>query len=115
MATHKLQTSTSIVNTTSNVSLIKRFNDFADGQQPYAIVWWIVSLTVLGGLFLPLTFLLVYSLGGPAAPFLALSMISFFASLVANMGGMGIRVALSTFFFSIALHLAMIVITVAAY
>jgi hypothetical protein len=118
MATHTIQTAT--VRTQSQISfpainLIKRFTAFADSQQKWAMAYWICSLMLIGGFFVPVTFLTVYSLGGPVIPYLALSMISFFISLIANMGGMSIRACLFTFFLSIILHLLMILSTVIGY
>lgn len=114
MSTHKFIHQRYTLEVTNKISLIKKFNAFADSQKDATMFWWITSLMVIGALFLPLTFLLVYSLGGPTAPFLFLSMISFFACIVANMGGMNIGPRLSTFFFSIALHLVMIVMVLVA-
>ena len=89
-------------------NLTERFNAFADKQAKNAAVWWLASLMVIGTLFLPLTFLLVATLDGPTLPYLGLSMISFFACVVSNMSGMGIKANLFTFFFSLILHLVMI-------
>jgi hypothetical protein len=115
MATHTIHSST--VSTKSNsdspaINLVTRFNEFADGQQNWAMAYWIGSLMVIGSFFLPVTFLVVYSFGGPVITYLALSMTSFFVSLIANMGGMGIRACLYSFFLSILLHLFMIASTV---
>ena len=109
MATHKIHSSvTQPISTTAKLTLIQKYNAFADSQKDAGMFWWVTSLMVIGTLFVPLTFLLVYSLSGPTLPFLFFSMISFFACVVANMGGMGIRASISTFFFSVVLHLAMI-------
>ena len=116
MATQFIQTNS--ISTQVNgpsLNLIQKFNAFADSQQKWSMAYWIGSLMIIGSFFLPITVLLVYSLNGPVVPFLGLSMISFFISLVANMGGMGIRVCIYTFFLSIVLHLAMILTTVLAY
>ncbi|WP_256013517.1 hypothetical protein [Desertivirga xinjiangensis] len=78
MAIQKIQTSEALsLGNTTELNLMQKFNAFADAQEKISIVWWLLSLILIGGFFLPLTFLLVYSLGGPTAPFLAISMISF--------------------------------------
>jgi hypothetical protein len=117
MATHSIQTKSfaSQANSSLNLNLLQKFNEFADRQQKWSMAYWIGSLMVIGSFFLPITFLLVYTLNGPVVPFLALSMTSFFISLIANMGGMGIRACIYSFFFSIVLHLAMILATVLTY
>ncbi|WP_207423391.1 hypothetical protein [Desertivirga brevis] len=117
MITHKLNSKTELEvvrEEALELNLLQKFNAFADRQKPYQMIWWLLSLMVIGGLALPLTFLLVYSLNGPVIPFLTLSMISFFTCLVSNMGGMGIRVNLGTFWFSLILHALMASFTLLA-
>ncbi|WP_423146706.1 hypothetical protein [Rubrolithibacter danxiaensis] len=117
MATHKIHSSTVVpsVDTTINLNLVKRFNAFADSQENWTMAWWISSLIIIGGFFLPVTFLLVYSFGGPVVPFLAISLVSFFASIITNMGSMGIRANVFTSCLCVALHLSMILITLIVY
>jgi len=116
MATHTIQSNSSIRSGSSaNLNIVKRFNEFADSQQNWAIAYFIGSLMVIGSFFLPVTFLVVNTLNGPVIPFLGISMISFFISLIANMSGMGIRACLYSFLFSILLHMAMILSVVAGY
>jgi hypothetical protein len=113
MATHSIY-SASLTDkaVVEKINFITRFNAFADGQQNWAIAWWFAALGGIGGFVLPITFLIVYSLGGPVIPFLAISMVSFFACIIANMAGMGIRSSLATLFFSLGLHILMILATV---
>lgn len=99
----------------SNLNLVKKFNAFADSQQEWAMAYYIGSLMLIGCLLLPVTFLIVYALGGPVATFLGISMLSFFASVIANMSGMGIRVCLSTFIFSVVIHIGMMLTTAFTY
>ncbi|NEU09522.1 hypothetical protein GZH53_14445 [Flavihumibacter sp. R14] len=108
MATHSIQSNSPVqVTFPASLNFVRKFNDFADSQQKWAIAYFIGSLMLIGSFFLPVTFLMVYSLNGPVIPFLGISMISFFVSLIANMSGMGIRACLYSFFFSILLHLGM--------
>ena len=116
MITHKLNSERAFgVNTAGEkeLNLLQKFNAFADSQKSNQTLWWLLSLMVIGGLALPLTFLLVYTLDGPVVPFLVLSMLSFFACIVSNMGGSGIRLNIGIFFFSAFLHIAMIAFMVA--
>jgi len=115
MATHSIQTNTNVQGTFQGLGLIKKFNDFADSQQKWAMAYFIGSLMVIGSFFLPVTFLMVYSLNGPVIPFLGISMISFFMTLIANMSGMGIRACLYSFLFSILLHVGMMLSVLAGF
>lgn len=109
MATHKIHSVSALESSFQvNFNLIKKFNDFADSQHKWALGYWIGSLMIIGSFLLPVTFLTVYTLGGPVIPFLALSMVSFFMSLITNMSGMGIRACMYTFAASILLHLMML-------
>ena len=112
MATHSIYSASLTDNPVAGkINFISKFNAFADGQQKWAIAWWFAALAGIGGFILPITFLIVYSLGGPVIPFLAISMVSFFACIIANMAGMGIRSSLATFFFSLTLHILMVLTT----
>lgn len=116
MITHKLNSERDFgVNRQGNqeLNLLQKFNTFADNQKSNQTLWWLLSLMIIGGLALPLTFLLVYSLGGPVVPFLTISMLSFFACIVSNMGGLGIRANIGIFIFSAIMHIAMIAFTLA--
>lgn len=116
MATHKFNASLVTAGTgEESLTLGQKFAAFAESQKKSAMVWWLLSLIVVGGFLVPVTFLLVYSLNGYTALFLALSLISFFVCFVANMGGMSIKVCLGTFFFSLFLHLFIIVFTLINY
>lgn len=115
MATHIQSTAVRADADLSDFNLIKKFNAFADRQQDWYMAWWISSLIIIGALFVPVTFLIVYSFGGPVMLFLGISVVSFFAAIIAYMGEMGIRSCLSASFLSIFLHLAMILITLTVY
>lgn len=92
----------------TGLSWLEKFNAFADKQQKWALGWWTVSLVFIGGFLVPITFLIVYTLGGPVIPFLALSLILFFMIFVSNMCGMSIRTNISLFFIATALHFLMV-------
>jgi len=62
--------------------------------------------------FLPLPILLIGYFNAPIAV-LGVTMVSFFANFVANMGGSGIRTTLSCFFASIIIHVDMTVLVLA--
>jgi hypothetical protein len=106
MATYKIQTfpfSLSI----EIPNLREKYLSFVDSQSVNSVGWYIGSLLIQGCILVPLTFLLVYSLNGPTAIFLSISMITFFLNVIANMGGAGFRFTFNTFMFSIVLHAVM--------
>lgn len=116
MTTHEIQTSLtfeSSVGTGSN--LLQKYLLFVDSQKANSVAWWLGSLLLQGCLLVPLTFLLVYSLDGPTATFLFISMILFFINVVANMGGAAFRTTFNTFVISIAMHVVMVSLTVLNY
>lgn len=107
MATYKIHTLTFDESIETTPSLWGKYVSFVDSQKTNAVGWYLGSLLIQGCLLVPLTFLLVYSLSGPAALFLFISMISFFVTVIANMGGAGFRMTFNSFVVSIAIHLAM--------
>ncbi len=64
-----------------------------------------------GCILVPLTFLLVYSLGGPVLPFLFISMSCFFINVIANMGGARFRISFGTLLISLMVHAALAITT----
>ncbi len=86
-----------------------RFMDFADSQSKYRTGWFLLSLMVQGILFLPIPAVLMFYFNAPIVV-LAITMILFFANVIAGMGGSGIRVLLSLFALSIILHTLMLII-----
>lgn len=92
---------------TPSVSLFDRYLAFVDSQKPNAVGWWLGSLMLHGCILVPISFLLVYSLGGPTLPFLFISMTLFFINFIANMGGAGFRFTFNTFILSIGIHMLM--------
>jgi len=104
------------VATSSNVKLAHntwtKYLAFVDGQQHNRTLWFFIILSVHAAAFLPIPVLLIGYLNAPVG-ILGVTMVSFFANFVANMGGSGIRTTLSFFFASIILHMAMIMVVVA--
>ncbi len=90
-------------------SVWDKYLAFVESQKPSAIGWWLGSLMLHGCILVPLTFLLVYSLGGPTLPFLFISMMLFFINVIANMGGAAFRFTFNSFILSIAIHLLMVI------
>ncbi len=85
---------------------------FVDGQKDNRTLWFFIILSVHAAAFLPIPVLLIGYLNAPVG-ILGVTMVSFFANFVANMGGSGIRITLSFFFTSIIIHLAMIMVVIA--
>ncbi|MES3017191.1 MAG: hypothetical protein V4721_05410 [Bacteroidota bacterium] len=120
MATHKnisQRTPASFTYQSANHTLANGFWDkyfsFVDSQKPNAVAWWLGSLMIHGCILVPITFLITYSLGGPAAPFLFISMCLFFINMIANMGSSGFRFTFNSFALSFAIHLLMIITVLA--
>lgn len=103
-------THTATVNT-PEISLWAKYLKFADSQKPNHLFWWLISLLLHSTMFVPLTFVIVSSLGGHTAPFLAISMILFFFNIVANMGGASTRVTIFLFALSLVAHASIIAAT----
>ncbi|SKB29763.1 hypothetical protein [Daejeonella lutea] len=91
----------------SSIGIWEKYNAFVDTQKPNAIGWWLGSLMLHGCILVPISFLLVYSLGGPTIPFLFISMSLFFINVIANMGGAAFKVTFNSFMLSIAIHILM--------
>ncbi|RZK83038.1 MAG: hypothetical protein EOO92_00695 [Pedobacter sp.] len=94
-------------------SLLSSYYSFADQQKKNHLGWFLISILLHSTLFVPLTFVIVYSLGGHVLPCLATSMIIFFANIVVNMSGMSTRVTIFTFALSILVHAVILGITIA--
>ena len=72
-------------------------------------MWFLVSLMMQGVLFLPIPAVLMYYFDAPIVV-LGITMVLFFANIIAGMGGSGIRTVLSFFAASVIIHLAMLVV-----
>jgi hypothetical protein len=90
-----------------SVSLISKYNQFADSQAKNHTGWFWVSLLVYGVLFLPLPAVLIYYFNAPVIV-LAITMTSFFTTLIANMGGAGIRTTILVSAAGALIHIAML-------
>jgi hypothetical protein len=99
--------------TAPSISLWTKYLNFADGQKENRLAWFLVSIILHATVLVPLTFMLVYSLGGYVIPCLAASMVIFFANIVANMGGASTRATIFLFGFSLLIHATILVITIA--
>ncbi|MDT3401467.1 hypothetical protein [Mucilaginibacter terrae] len=95
----------------NNITLWAKFTQFADSQKGKHVQWFFIVLMVHGVFFLPLPAVLMYYYNAPAIV-LAVTMVSFFANLIATMGGAGIRTALLFFAASIAIHIFMTLVFV---
>jgi len=85
-----------------------KYTTFADNQKSNHTLWFLLSLMIHGVFLVPMIGILTYFYTGAAAPFfLATSLICFFTSLIANMGGSGIRTTLLCFAGSAFVHFAM--------
>ena len=96
-------------------SLVKRYNDFADGQKSNHTGWFLISMLLHSTIFVPLSFLLVYSLDGIILPFLVTSMGLFFANIIANMGGASTRFTIFILWLSVIAHVLMAAFTLLYY
>ncbi len=95
---------TSTKNTTG---IWNKFIDFADGQSKNRTAWFLLSLLFQGVLLLPVPAALMYYYNAPIYV-LAVTMVFFFANIIAGMGGSSIRVLITLFGASILVHLLMI-------
>ena len=113
MATIKTQvpaTWTTALHTNSTpVSLWDKFTAFADSQHERKAMWFFAALIVQGVLFLPLPAFLIYYYNAPIAV-LMITMTCFFTTIIAYMGGAGIRSVLAI---SIASILIQVIMTIA--
>jgi hypothetical protein len=91
----------------NNASAWNKFIDFADGQSKNRTAWFLLSLLFQGVLLLPVPAALMYYYNAPIY-LLAITMIFFFANIIAGMGGSSIRVLITLFGVSILVHLLMI-------
>jgi|GEM_PF-2164707 len=94
------------------LSLWAKFITFADSQKENRLAWFLVSLILHATMLVPLTFILVYSLDGHVIPCLAVSMVIFFANIVANMSGANTRSTIFLFGLSLAVHSVILITTV---
>ena len=87
--------------------ILNRFRAFADTQAQYRTLWFFGNLIVHGVFILPIPIMLIYYFNAPAL-ILVITMACFFANLIANMGGAGIRATLGLFAIPILIHAGML-------
>jgi hypothetical protein len=112
MATHSIHTGYAYNKSEStHAGIFTKYLAYVDSQSGNAVAWWAVSLLVHGCFLVPLTFLFVYSSGGPATLFLTVSMACFFINFIGNMGGASFRFNFNSFMLSILIHALMVAST----
>ncbi|RBQ06782.1 hypothetical protein [Pedobacter miscanthi] len=79
-----------------------------DKQNENRLLWFFLALMIHGVLFLASPAILIGYFGAPVLV-LAITIINFFANLIANMGGAGIRTTVSLFYLGLIINLALIV------
>ncbi|HVS92165.1 MAG TPA: hypothetical protein VHE59_09050 [Mucilaginibacter sp.] len=91
----------------NNESIVKRFARFAATQSDKRLGWFMVSLLAQSVLFLPVPAALMYYYDAPIWV-LAVTVVTFFANIIAGMGGSKINVLIFLAGFSTIIHIAMI-------
>ena len=77
----------------TQISLWNKFTSFADSQHERKAMWYFLALVVQGIFFLPLPAFLMYYYNAPVIVLL-ITLAGFFTSIIACMGGAGIRAVL---------------------
>ncbi|HEY0244387.1 MAG TPA: hypothetical protein VGC01_02395 [Mucilaginibacter sp.] len=95
--------------TKTHKSIWAQWMALADAQAKNQTLWFLFSLVFQGVLFLPVPALLIFYYHAPLVV-LGITMVLFFANIIAGMGGSGIRVMLSLFVASVIIHLVMLAI-----
>ena len=90
-------------------SLWNKFTAFADSQHERKAMWYFLTLVVQGVFFLPIPAFLMYYYNAPIIVLL-ITLACFFTSIIACMGGAGIR---SVLFLSAASILIQVIMTIA--
>lgn len=96
---------------TKTYSVYKRFNRFAESQTEKRAAWFLISILGPGVLFLPIPAALMYYYDAPIWT-LATTVILFFTSLVAGMGGSKIGVLIALLGLNTLVHIALILVFV---
>lgn len=110
MNTIELNTSFEITKTATaekHESIVKRFAKFAESQNDKRLGWFMISLLAQSVLFLPVPAALIYYYDA-SIWVLAVTVLTFFANIIAGMGGSKINVLIFLAGFGIFIHLAMI-------
>ncbi|NCD68246.1 hypothetical protein [Mucilaginibacter agri] len=93
--------------TENNFNLWTKFIAWTDSQKPNHTLWFFITLIGQGVLFLPVPAVLMYYYDAPIGV-LAVTMVCFFTTIIANMGGEGIRTTLTLLAASTIIHVAMV-------
>jgi len=93
----------------ANKNIWNKWIAFTSNQKPHKTFWFLFSLIFQGVFFLPLPAALAFYYGAPEY-IVAITLILFFANVIAGMGGLGIRTMLNLFALSILVHLALMAI-----
>jgi hypothetical protein len=88
-------------------SIYNKFLAFADSQKKSKTLWYMVSMIAQGVFFLPIPAVLIYYFNAPIIV-LAITLILFFANIIAGMGGSNVRTLISLFVVSVSMHLFML-------
>lgn len=94
--------------TSFHTVILNRYDTFADSHKSDHVFLFLLSLMIHSIFLVPMIGVLTYFYNGVAGPFfLATSLICFFTSLIANMGGSGIRTTILCFAISAVIHFTM--------
>lgn len=80
---------------------------FTEKQHRNQTLWFFLTLVIHGVLVLPVPAVLIYYFNAPDWV-LAITMLCFFANLIANMGGAGIKASIGFFMGSLLIHVLLI-------
>jgi len=117
MATIKTSIPANWVNEThtakTQISLLDKFGSFAESQKERITMWFFLALIVQGVFFLPLPAFLMYYYNAPMVV-LFITLTCFFTTIIAYMGGGGIKAVLALSAISILIQVLMSVVVVIA-
>lgn len=91
----------------NNTNVWAKFMAWTDSQKPNHTLWFFITLIGQGVLFLPIPAILMYYYDAPIGV-LAVTMVCFFTTIIANMGGEGIRTTLTLLAASTLIHIVMV-------
>jgi len=93
------------------LSIYNKWTALEDAQAGNKTMWYLVSMVAQGVFFLPVPAYLIFYYNAPVM-LVAVTMVLFFANLIAGMAGYGTRVLMSVFLISILTHIAMLLVYV---
>jgi len=108
-ATHNVAHWSHTTQEKTTANLWTKWLAFTAGQEEYKTLWFYVSLVAQGVLILPVPAVLMFYFNAPIVV-LIITMVLFFANIIAGMGGYGTRVLISLFALSLVVHLIMLAI-----